>query len=100
MGKAEQELAHPTDPAACQNRGRLRKWTGDQADALADANRALALDPKDNFTHISFGEIVFLQGRTAEGCASFRRGLSLSSLQDVLQEATPPLDPAYLKACR
>ena len=43
---------------------------------------------------------MFLQGRTAEGCASFRKGVSLSSLQDVLQEATPPLDSAYLKACR
>jgi hypothetical protein len=87
MGKAEQELAQPTDPAAYQNRGRLRNWTGDQVGALADAKRALALDPKDNFIH-------------AEGCASFRRGLSLSSLQDVQQEATPTLDPAYLKVCR
>ncbi|MGB5241792.1 MAG: tetratricopeptide repeat protein, partial [Prochlorococcaceae cyanobacterium] len=90
----------PTDPAAHQNRGRLRNWTGDQAGALADANRALALDPKDNFNHIYFGEIIFLQGRTAEGCASFRKGVSMSSLQEVLKEAKPPLDPAYLKACR
>ncbi|MCS5700361.1 hypothetical protein NZK32_15075, partial [Cyanobium sp. FGCU-52] len=46
------------------------------------------------------GEIIFLQGRTAEGCASFRKGVGMSSLQEGLQEAKPPLDPAYLKACR
>ena len=82
-----------------RRRGDAKRALHDQQGAIVDYEQVIALEPNDHFTAIYLGEMIFLQGRREAGCASFRKGVAMGSLQEVLQDATPPLDPAYLKAC-
>ena len=83
-----------------RRRGDAKRALRDAQGAIADYEQVIALEPEDHFALIYLGELIVLQGRSEAGCASFRKGVALGSLQEVLQEATPPLDPSYLKACQ
>ena len=83
-----------------RRRGDAKRALQDLQGAIVDYEQVIALEPNDHSTPIYLGEMIFLQGRSEAGCASFRKGVAMGSLQEVLQEATPPLDPAYLKACQ
>lgn len=81
------------------NRARAKQWSGDSPGALLDAQLAIEHDPIQATLHVEYGEILFLQGRREEACASFRRGSSIGPIDRVIKYDLPALNPEYLHNC-
>jgi tetratricopeptide (TPR) repeat protein len=81
------------------NRARAKQWSGDYQGALLDAQLAIEHDPIRAILHVEYGEILFLQGRRKEACASFRRGSSIGPIDRLIKYDLPPLNQEYLHTC-
>jgi tetratricopeptide (TPR) repeat protein len=81
------------------NRARARQWSGDAQGALLDAQLAAELGAGNGGPHFEYGEILFLQGRRQEACASFRKGSSIQPLNTFIRAELPALNPDYLHYC-
>lgn len=81
------------------NRARARQWSGDDQGALLDAQLAIELGAGEESPHFEYGEILFLQGRRQEACASFRKGSSIQPFDKFMLGELPALNPDYLHHC-